>query len=313
MEPNRFLSSDGMTQVAYYFFDEGITKPRAVVQIAHGMQEHILRYKEFAKILNQQGIVVGGNDHLGHGKTSTSAQTDGFFASKHGATYVLKDLHQMSQIAKQNYKGVPFFLFGHSMGSFFARLYAGEYPNELDGLILCGTSGKVKGTHMGLALLQCLKLFKGKKAHSKFADYLMTSSYYKYIPDPVYKMEWITSEPEALQKYIQDERCKIKFTVGAYYDMVSTLKKVNSSAWVKRYNKNMPVLLMAGSQDPVGQYGKGVCQVYSMLEQQNMQSVDLCLYSNSRHEPFNETEPTKTRFYNDIISWLEAIILAKKK
>lgn len=311
MEANRFLSSDGMTQVAYYFFAENIKKPRAIVQIAHGMQEHMLRYTDFARVLNEQNIVVCGNDHLGHGKTSTGAKTDGFFAERKGAEYVLKDLHHMTQIAKQNYVGVPLYLFGHSMGSFFARAYAGEYPNDIDGLILCGTSGKVKGTHLGLALLQCMKCFKGKKSHSKFADYLMTNSYFKYIPDPVYKMEWITSEEKALDKYLKDERCKIKFTVGAYYDMVNTLKKVNNPKFVKKYNKNLPILLMAGSQDPVGQYGKGVCQVYSMLENQNMQNLDLCLYANARHEPFNEKEPTKSRFYRDLIDWINYQISLK--
>ncbi|MBQ7884705.1 MAG: alpha/beta fold hydrolase [Clostridia bacterium] len=313
MEPNRFLSSDGMTQVAYYFFDDGITKPKAVVQIAHGMQEHMLRYKDLAKELNKHGIVVCGNDHLGHGKTSTGAQTDGFFASKKGAEYVLKDLHHMTQIAKQNYAGVPLFMLGHSMGSFFARYYAGEYTNELNGLILCGTSGRVTGTNLALCMLSCMKCFKGKKSHSKFADYLMTNSYFKYIPDPVYKMEWITSEPDALEKYIQDERCKIKFTVGAYYDMVSTLKKVNQKSWVKRYNKNLPILLVAGAQDPVGQYGKGVCEVYSLFENQGMQNLDLRLYANARHEPFNEKEPTKSLFYNDIIQWLNNQMLLLKK
>ena len=313
MEPNRFLSSDGMTQVAYYFFDENVKKPRAIVQIAHGMQEHMQRYADFAKQLNQQGIVVCGNDHLGHGKTSTGANADGFFASRNGAEYVLKDLHHMTEIAKENYKGVPLFLFGHSMGSFFARAYAGVYPNDIDGLILCGTSGKVTGTSVALALLQCMKLFKGKKSHSKFADYLMTNSYFKYIPDPVYKREWITSEEKALDKYLKDERCKIKFTVGAYYDMVNTLKKVNKSSFVKKYNKNMPIFLMSGAQDPVGQYGKGVCWVYSLLEKHNIQNIDLSLYANGRHEPFNEKEPVKSRFYQDLLNWTNHQIDQKGK
>lgn len=311
MEVNRFLSSDGMTQVAYYFFADTQAKPRAVVQISHGMQEHMLRYTEFARILNQQGIIVCGNDHLGHGNTSTSCKTDGFFADKNGAKCVVKDLHYMTQIVRQSYPNLPVFLFGHSMGSFFARLYAGVYPNDIDGLILCGTSGKVKGTDFAIALLQFMKLFKGKKAHSRLADYLMTNSYFKYIPDPVYKMEWITSEPKALSKYLKDERCKIKFTVGAYYDMISTLKKVNKPNFVKRYNQNTPILLTAGSHDPVGQYGKGVCSVYSLLEKQNIQNIDLRLYSQARHEPFNESEPNKTQFYNDLIAWLDKCIHRK--
>ena len=312
MEQNLFLSSDGKTQVAYYFYENTNVEPVAVLQISHGMQEHITRYAPMAELLNKSGIIVCGNDDLGHGNTSKGKSTDGFFASKNGANYVLQDLHKMTLIAKKKYPNLPFFLFGHSMGSFFARLYASTFTNELTGLILCGTSGKVKGTNFGLLLLDFLKLLKGKKAHSKFADSVMCNSYFKYIPNRISKYDWITSNQQELDKYLKNERCQIRFTVGAYYDMIKTLKKVNKKSWAKKIDKNLPILLISGSQDPVGQYGKGVCNVYKMLEKQRVKHLNLRLYGDARHEPFNETEPTKTYFYSDVLNFITNIVNQSK-
>ncbi|MBE7075155.1 MAG: alpha/beta hydrolase [Clostridiales bacterium] len=305
MDINYFLSSDGKTQVAYYIYDNNVVQPRAVLQISHGMQEHLTRYSHLAAFLNAHGIVVCGNDHLGHGRTSISKETDGFFAAKHGADYVLHDLYKLTKIVKEKYSGLPYFLMGHSMGSFFARAYATSFPNELNGLILCGTSGRVTGTILGLFILNILKIFKGKKAHSGLAENIMSGSYFKYIDNVQSKKEWITSSQEDLNNYLQNDRCQIRFTVSAYYDMVCTLKKVNKKSWAKKIPKDLPVFLVSGACDPVGQYGKGVCQVYSMLEKQKVKNVDLRLYACGRHEPFNEVQPIKSMFYNDILQWLE--------
>lgn len=305
MEQGQFLSSDGKNTVAYYIYENKDVKPKAVLQISHGMQEHITRYTHFAEFLNSFGIVVVGNDHLGHGNTSKSASTDGFFAYKNGAKCVLNDLHKMTQIAKEKYPNLPYFLMGHSMGSFFARLYAATYPNELNGLILEGTSGKVKGTNLGLFVLDILKLFKGKKAHSTLAEKFMCGSYFKYLPNSTSKVDWVVGNPEELEKYKNNERCQIRFTVGAYYDMVKTLKKVNSKKWAKKINKDMPIILLSGAQDPVGQYGKGVCQVYCLLEKQCVKHLDLRIYSDARHEVHNELEPAKSAFYNEVKCFIE--------
>ena len=305
MEHNKFLSSDGKSQVSYYVFEKKEVKPCAVLQISHGMQEHLTRYAPLAEFLNRHGIVVVGNDHLGHGLTSTDKSTDGFFANKHGANYVLNDLHQLTMLTKIRYPNLPYFLMGHSMGSFFARLYAATFPNELNGLILCGTSGKVKGTNFGLFLLNFLKLIKGKKANSNLADKMLNKSYFKYIKNKTSQFDWITSDSKELSKYLNDERCQIRFTISAYYDMIKTLKKVNNKKWANKLNKDMPIILLSGAQDPVGQYGKGVCWLYSLLEKNGIKHLDLHLYANARHEPFNELEPTKTEFYNDVLSFIK--------
>lgn len=296
-------SSDGIHKTAIYTFDN-VENPKAVVQISHGMQEHIGRYENFAEILNKNGFIVVGNDHLGHGKTSNQKTDEGFFAKKNGAKYVLQDLHSTTNFIKQNYKNIPVFLFGHSMGSFFARLFAMTYGNEVKGYIFCGTSGNVKFEHAGLLVLNFLKLIKGKKYYSKLAEKLMLDNYFKYINNIVNKREWITSDQENLTKYLKDDKTQIKFTVGAYYDMLKTLITVNKNSWAKKLDKDLPYLLISGAQDPVGQYGSGVCNVYKMMEKYKVQNIDLKLYAKARHEPHNEVPYIKQNFYEDIIKWL---------
>lgn len=308
MNLDYFLSTDKKTQVAYYIFNNETVKPKAILQIAHGMQEHLTRYSSLATFLNAHGIIVCGNDHLGHGRTSKSEETDGFFADKNGADYVLHDLHKLTKIVKEKYPNLPYFLMGHSMGSFFAREYARTFKNELNGLIICGTSGKVNGTNAGLFLLSLMKVFKGKKAHSTLAEKIMKNSYFKYINKSESPYAWITSDNDALNNYLENDRCKIRFTVSAYYDMIKTLKNVNKKSWAKNIPKELPIFLVSGACDPVGQYGKGVCQVYSMLEKQKVKHLDLKLYADGRHEPFNEKSPIKEMFYKDILQWIEKVL-----
>ena len=300
MEKSYFMSADGKTEVAYFIFEDKKIKPRAVLQISHGMNEFILRYKDFASMLTKHGIVVVGNDDLGHGETKTP-ETEGFFADKHGDKFVLEDLHTMAQIAKLKYPQLPFFMFGHSMGSFFARLYASVYPNDHDGFIFCGTSGKVKGSAFAMILLKLIKLFKGPNRHYHFIDKIMVSSYFKYIKNPQSALDWLSSDPNNLNR----EGMGKNFSVGAYHDMVKTLRKVNTKSWAKKLNKQTPILLIAGSQDPVGQYGSGVCNVYKLLEKEKIESIDLKLYAKCRHEPFSETDFIKKQFYQDLLTWID--------
>lgn len=303
MKKGTFLSADNKTSVVYYIFEPKST-PRAVVQISHGMMDYILRYKDFIEFLNNKGIVVCGNDDLGHGFTSTDKSTDGYFAKKDGNIIVLKDLHTMTLIAKNKYKDVPFFLLGHSMGSFFARMYAYYFPNELSGLILCGTSGKVFGTGFGIILLQFIKAFKGDKSYCSTIENLMLSKYFKYIKDIKTKREWVTSDEEKLKEYEKDPRTSFRFTASAYQDMLKTLKFVNSNKWAKKINKKLPILLCSGAKDPVGNYGNGIAFVYKILENQQIEDLEMKLYSDARHELHNEREPIKQQFFNDVNSWI---------
>lgn len=305
MEKGHFISSDGKSEIAYYIYNDiAQTKPKAVLQISHGMQDYIFRYGDLIKFLNKNGIVVCGNDDLGHGYTSYNKQLDGYFAKKNGYKFVVKDLYTMTKIAKDKYKDVPYFLLGHSMGSFFARYYAYLYPNELSGLILCGTSGKVFGTSFGIALLSLVKMFKGEKSYCKTMENMMLKKYFKYIKTIKTKREWVTSDEQKLSEYENDERCNFRFTASAYKDMLTVLKFVNTKKWAKGINKQMPIAIYSGSLDPVGNYGKSVCEVYKLLEKQKISSLKLKLFEGAYHELHNEKNEIKQEFFNDLIVWL---------
>jgi len=303
MEQSTFLSADNKTDVVYYIFDD-VKQPKAILQISHGMQEHILRYGDLIKFLNKKGIIVCGNDDLGHGQTSKSSETDGHFADKDGAKYVLQDLHTTTLLVKQKYPKLPYFLLGHSMGSFYARNYAYVYPNEVSGLILCGTSGKVAGTNFAIMLLSFMKTIGGKKGKFRFLEDIMLKSYFKYIDNVKTRREWVSRNEEKMAEYMADPKCQFKFTVSAYQDMLKTLKFVNTEKWAKGIDCELPILLCSGSKDPVGNYGKGVCNVYKLLEKQNIKDLQIKLYSDARHELQNELKETQNEFFEDINNWI---------
>lgn len=299
-----YLSSDGKTKIAYFIYETQESNPKAVLQIAHGMKESLTRYQDFAHFFNQNGIIVVGNDALGHGETSVSKETDGFFADKNGDKCVVEDLHTMTRIAKEKYPNLPIFMLGFSMGSFFARLYASIFPTEINGFIFCGTSYKISGTRFGLIMMNVLKKIKGARTHFEFIDNIMTDKYFRYIPHPQSKYEWVTSDVDFLKKSSWDDKVDMPFSVGAYYDMVKTLCYVNTKKWAKKLYKNTPVLLISGAQDPVGQYGNGVCKVYNLLEREKLNDLELVLYGTARHTLFYEVENIKNRFYNDLLNWI---------
>lgn len=300
-----YLSADGKTDVAYYIFDPKVKMmPRGIVQITHGMQDYILRYKELIEHLNNNGYIVCGNDDLGHGKTSKSAKTDGFFDYKNGNKKVLADIYTLTKIVKDKYGNIPYFLIGHSMGSFFARYYAYMYGEELSGLVLLGTSGKVIGTGFAIKLLSLLKTFKGKDKECAMLENIMLKKYYKYIDHVQTGKEWVTSDNEKLIEYENDPRCSFKFKIATYQDMLKTLKFVNSKKWARGIDKNLPIAIYSGSHDPVGDYGKGVSWVYGLLETQKVKNLQLKLYPKARHELHNETESIRQEFLNDIVIWL---------
>ena len=308
MEQGTFLSADKKTDICYYFFENVKGSPKAVVQISHGMQDYILRYGDLIEFLNQNGFIVCGVDNLGHGATSKSSETDGFFAHKNGYKIVVSDLYTMSKLAKNKYPTLPYIMLGHSLGSFFARYFAYLYPNVLDGLILCGTSGKVKGTGFGIALLSLIKFFKGEKSHCQLAENIMLKKYFKYIDNVVTKREWVTSDVQKLKKYQYDPRSTFRFTASAYQDMLKVLKFVNTKKWASGIKKDLPIFICSGALDPVGNYGKGVASVYNLLEKQKIKSIKLNLYQNARHELHNEIPQITKQYFNDVKAWLNYIL-----
>ncbi|MCQ2550974.1 MAG: lysophospholipase [Clostridia bacterium] len=302
MEKGFFKSSDGINDIAWYIFP--CENPKGIVQISHGMQEYLLRYEDLANYLNQNGYVVCGNDHLGHGASAKEGDL-GFMGEKDGYNHVVQDLYKMTELIKERYPDLPIYLHGHSMGSFFGRYYAALYPNELKGLIIEGTGGPNPLGGIGITLTKLLIKLKGAKKPSPFIENLAFGAYTKRIEDAKTGKEWVTRDPVLFEKYVNDPWCNYSFTLAGYKDLMSVLQTVNDKSWAPKIRKDMPVYVVSGKEDPVGEYGKGVEAVYQMLVDAGVKDVTLKLYEDARHEVHNELIEVRKKFYQDLLGWIE--------
>ena len=269
------------------------------------MCEYIGRYSDFAGFMAQNGYIVCGNDHLGHGATSDGG-TDGYFGEKDGRHFVLRDLHRMNSFICKKYPGLPLILLGHSMGSFFARMYAITYPETLNALIIMGTGGPVAITGVGIALTELLTKLRGAKYRSKLINNMAFGQYCKKIPSPKTPYDWITRDNKIVRAYAADPKCTFVFTVSAFHELMCMMRDVNQPQWAQKVDKRLPVSLFSGAMDPVGDYGSGVRTVYEMLKRAGVQDLELHLYDGARHEVLNETN--RGQVYQDILSWCDARI-----
>ena len=300
-----FKSSNGTDIVAGYYYTCPGMEPRCILQISHGMCEYIGRYDDFAGYMAQKGYVVCGNDHLGHGATSSGPNgTDGYFAEKDGRKFVLQDLHEMNRLAREAYPGLPVILLGHSMGSFFARMYAGLYPETLHALVLSGTGGPNPLAGVGLALTEAIGRVKGRKHRSKFLNNMAFGQYLKRVDSPDTPYDSISRDKEVVARYAQDAKCTFIFTASAFHELMAILRAVNRPQWAQKVDKRLPVALFAGDADPVGDYGRGVESVYRALKDAGVKDVFLKLYPGARHEILNETN--RAEVYADILAWCDA-------
>lgn len=298
-----YPSKDGNTEIhTIEWKPDGEVK--AVLQIAHGMVEYVDRYNEFAQFLCEQGFYVVGNDHLGHGKSIQSKSEYGFFHDKYGNACVLGDMHTLRLRTEKKYPGVPYFLLGHSMGSALARQYIKMYGNGLSGVILMGTMDRTRG-ELKLALRICgaMQLLKGGHYRSKMVNNFTIGCYNKKFKPAKTKVDWMTSDSERLEQYVTDPLCSFTFTVNAYYHMFTGMLQMKNKQSVYMIPKKLPVFFVAGSDDPVGNFGKGVRKVYEKYKEAGITDVSLRLYPGDRHELLNETD--RNQVYQDLLEWLE--------
>lgn len=302
-EPLHFPSADKQHTIAGYVYTMPDVAPRAVIQISHGMCEYIGRYCNLIAYFTANGFVVAGNDHLGHG-ASAAPEERGHFADKNGYRCILSDLKTMNATLHQRYPGLPLVLYGHSMGSFFARWYAELWPDTIDALILSGTAGPSPRNRLGLILSSVLAAVAGPHYHSGLIVQAQTGAYCRRIPQAVSKSDWMSRDPKVISDFDADLQTQFTFTAAAYRDMLTALTHISTRKWAQAMPKQLPVLLVAGTDDPVGDYGKGVRAVYAMLGDAGIQDLTCHLYEGGRHEMHNETN--RTEVYEDERTWLES-------
>ncbi len=297
-----FPSSDGRNTIHAELFVPSDKEIRGVVQISHGMVDYVGRYAVLAEALTAEGFVVAGNDHLGHGESVSTPEDFGFFASKDGWSYVIDDLKKMNDLLREEYKGVPVVLLGHSMGSFLARLYAEKYADSIDALIIHGTAGPNPALPFGKVLIKLIKFFGGERTRSRFVRSLAEGGYNKAFDKSEGEGAWLTRDASMVAGRPSDQRTNFIFTISGYGDLFYMLGAVNSKEWFKNFPKNLPTLVISGDCDPVGDFGKGVRYVYDNLAASGA-GVDLKLYEGARHELFNETN--RDEVFRDLTGWIE--------
>ena len=296
-----FESGDGMNQIhAIEWLPEG--KPKAVLQMCHGMTEHIERYHDFATFLAEHGYYVVGHDHLGHGKSVASAEKLGFFHETHGNEFVIADIHQLRRDTQEKHPNVPYFILGHSMGSFLVRQYIGMYGEGLAGAIVMGTGDQPNVIlHAGKTVCKVIAAFEGWEYRSKLVDSMAAGGYDKQVKGE--GESWLSRNRANVEKYKDDSLSGYMFTVNAYYHMFSGMVRMNHQEKACKIPKELPIFFVAGAEDPVGNCGKAVENVYKRYQKCGMMDDAIKLYENDRHEILNEDD--REQVYADLLTWLE--------
>jgi len=298
-----YPSSDGKTNIhATLWLPED--KPRAVIQIAHGVAEYILRYDRFARFLTEQGFAVVGNDHLGHGLSRSGKPETLYFADQDGWRCVTDDLYALRRHMQGDFEGLPYFILGHSMGSFLLRTYLIRYPGSIDGAIVMGTGQNPPAILAGgrfIARLEAKRL--GWKAFSPLADKLSFGGYNAAFSPARTDKDWLSVNEENVDAYIADPLCGEAVSLELFYEMLGGLQLIGKAENLQKMDKNTPVLFISGAEDPVGQMGKGVTAACESFRKASVQDAELLLYPGLRHEILNESD--YQRVYDDILRWLE--------
>ena len=306
MQENTFNFLDKLEQsiFVYNWYPEKKNTARAVVQLAHGMQEHAARYKEFAEYLTDKGFIVYANDHRGHGKTADTIENLGYFADEKGWELVVENMYELTTIIKEEHPELPVFLLGHSMGSFLARTYIYTYVNEIDGVILSATGGNpgLIGK-IGLALAKREIKKKGSKTHNPFLHNLMIGNFNNAFKPNRTNLDWLSRDYKVVDKYIKDPYCGGISCTRFYYDILYGVNQINLKDNISKIPPDLPVYLFSGDNDPVGNFGKGVIQLYKTLKKAGIKDIEYKLYKKGRHEMLNEIN--KEEVYNDVVKWLE--------
>lgn len=278
-------------------------QPKAIVQLSHGMVEHIQRYDDFAQFLVTNNIFVYGNDHRGHGKTGERQGQLGYFSDHDGFKKVAEDLHEITQIIKEKYPTVPLFLFGHSMGSFLARKYIQSYSHEIDGVILSGTGFFPSfTTKLGKSLARLLPAEK----ESHVMNHIAFGSYQTKIKNVQTDFDWLTRDRQAVQTYLDDPSTGYVPTARFFYDLMDGLGTIHRKKANETIRKDLPILFMSGEADPVGDYSKGIWKVANLYHQMGIKHIKVMLYIEGRHELLNELN--KTEVYEQTFEWMNALL-----
>ena len=300
---NMFKSANGTTGITYYILQPEGVELRGILQLSHGMCEYFSRYTAFAKYLCGLGFIVCGNDHLGHGSSVSKNADLGYFASRDGWRFLIKDMQQLTDIMQKRYPDLPYFVLGHSMGSLITRLYIMEYGERLRGCILCGTVGPHPFARTAMRMANSIAHSRGTTYRSAFLSRAVFKNFNRKIKNSQSPFDWISRDKQVVALYQSDEKCNFIFTVTGFRDLFHLMVYANNAKSFRNTPKALPILMLAGDMDPVGGYGEGVRQVANCYRAAGINDLDVIFYKGGRHELLNETN--RREVYGDISRWLE--------
>ena len=279
---------------------------KAVVQIVHGIAEFVERYDDFANFLASRGILVVAEDHMGHGQSINGEGIRGYFHG--GWDQAVADTYQLLSNTRREFPGVPYILFGHSMGSFMARTILCRHPDSgIAGAVICGTGWQpTAAMPVIVKLMEAVCKKTGEQNPSDKMHSLIFGGYNAKVEHPRTKNDWLTRDDSIVDAYENHPLCGFVPSVGLLRDMMQGIFYIQQSKNLAKMHKDLPVWFIAGGDDPVGSYGKGVTQAAEAFRKAGMTDVSVKIYPLCRHEILNEIN--KDEVYADVAEWIEKTI-----
>lgn len=312
-----YPSADGVSTVRALLWEPeppsaAVRPPRGLVQIVHGMSEHVERYAGFAAFLCEHGFAVCANDHVGHGRTAATEDDLGHIPLEAGEDVLLADVHTLREAALERLAAqgntcsekIPYVIFGHSMGSFITRVYLTRHAFGVRTAVICGTGQQPRLlTGAGRVLTRIMASVRGQRFRSTLAHSMGAGGFSKAIKDAKTDVDWISTDPEVVAEYQRDPLCGQVFTVGAYHTLARVTADATSAKLAACIPHGLPMLFIAGAEDPVGECGAGVHRAAEMYRRAGVERVREILYQGARHEILNE--PCRDQVHADVLAWLE--------
>lgn len=278
--------------------------PKVILQITHGMTEHIGRYADFARVLTEAGIAAAGFDLRGHGRNPGSPDCASF--GEDGWEATLEDMHLFHQYLTARFPDVPCVMLGFSLGSFLLREYLNRYPDPLAGAIIMGTGqqpGAVLSIIMAIVKTQIKKA--GFDNTTPLVKKLSFETYNQKFKPNRTASDWLCADEEQLDTYCADPLCRRDISSGLFWQLLGSMKRTAGSRAYQNWNPKMPVLLLSGQDDPVGDAGAGVLRMKADMEKAGLKNVSLQLAAGARHDLLHECKSGAAKQAQEIVlEWM---------
>ena len=261
----------------------------AILILVHGMQDHIMRFRELAEYLESEGILCAGVDLLGHGRSAKKEEDFGYFCEQDPATVVVRDLHRVKKTIQAEHPGLPVYLMGHSMGSYIARNYIERYGTGIQGVIIQGGNDTPRlHSIAGKILVKTCAMFHGWRYRSGFITNLTMGSFERAFPDN--PSGWISKRQEVIDSHREDPYSSFIFTLNGYYTLMELTYRAGNKKLIANIPKELPMFILSGAEDPVGEMGRGVQRMYELYKACGIKNVKLDIRPGDRHELQNEED-----------------------